>query len=75
MEKQVALIVSDDVTELNRRLSTGFRVYNNFTMVNGSVIIILNKYNNRDRGAVAESISPAVANEYASELTTAIGYR
>jgi hypothetical protein len=58
MEKQVALIVSDDVTELNRRLSTGFRVYNNFTMVNGSVMFILVQYNNRDRGAVAESISP-----------------
>ena len=63
MEKQVALIVSDDVTELNRRLSTGFRVYNNFTMNNGTIMFILVQYNNRVRETGLEGISPAVANE------------
>ncbi len=44
MEKQVAVIVTDDVTELNKRLSTGYSVYNNFTMNNGHVLFILRKY-------------------------------
>ena len=56
--KQVAVIVKDDVTELNKRLASGFQVSTYYRLENGDHMFIMVKYENRDRGAVAEVISP-----------------
>ena len=76
--KQVAVVVKDDVTELNKRLASGFQVSTNYRLENGDHMFIMYKYE-AQRGSEntlrSGSISPAVVNEYASELNTSIGYR
>lgn len=44
MEKQVALIVTDDLTDLNKRLASGYRIYNNYSLANGTNMFLLSKY-------------------------------
>lgn len=57
MEKQVALIVTDDLTDLNKRLATGYRIYNQYTLGNGNNMFLLTKYvpNAVQEGAIAVS--------------------
>jgi hypothetical protein len=66
MEKRVALIVKDDVTELNKRLTSGYNVNNTLNMANGDHLFILVKYE-RDRQVYREAEVPSIA----GVLTTA----
>jgi hypothetical protein len=66
MEKRAALIVKDDVTELNKRLTTGYHVNSSYTMANGDHLFILVKYE-RDRQVYREAEVPSIS----GVLTTA----
>jgi hypothetical protein len=46
--KQVAIIVKDDVTELNKRLSIGYQVSSNYGLADGSYMFIMYKYETRE---------------------------
>lgn len=56
--KQVALIVTGDVTELNKRLSTGYTVYTNYILSNGSVMFILSKYEQKSGSIQLRDVEP-----------------